>query len=65
MSQTVPPAVTKLDQLLDELAREIDEEMSRPAGPNRSIVGMLGREADGYLALRELLTGERRPSAAH
>ena len=54
-------AVAKLDKLLDEVAREIDEEMARPAGPSRPIVGLLGREADGYMALRELLTGQRRP----
>lgn len=66
MSNTIPAVVASLDRLILNTAEEIRRALDADAygATDRAILAALGREADNYMALREVLTGQRRPAAS-
>ena len=62
MPETTDSAIATIDRLIAEVRSDIDRALSIG---DRATLFMLGREADGYMALREILTGTRVPAAAN
>ena len=62
MPETTDNAIATIDRLIAEVRSDIDRALSIG---DRATLFMLGREADGYMALREILTGTRVPAAAN
>jgi hypothetical protein len=64
MPETTNNAVATIDRLIAEIKVKIQQRAANLNDRDISLLLMLGREADGYMAVREILTGERRPSTA-
>ena len=64
MPETTDSAIATIDRLIADVKTEIDSAMNAQGGDRNRLL-LLGREADGYMALREILTGTRVPAAAN
>jgi len=58
-------AIAKIDELLAQVGREIDQQMAQEPMPDLGILRALGSEAQGYLALRKLLVEQSVVASPH